>query len=95
MPYVTCPHCRVLNYVPLSYLQRGERCPACDGPLGERANAVSPALAETAADGHRTGRLSVAVDTSAQRGPASIVLLDRIVVAGRSLILLERAMPES
>ncbi len=35
MPYVTCPHCRVTNYAPLSYRQRRTRCPSCEEPLGE------------------------------------------------------------
>lgn len=63
MPYVTCPHCRVLNYVPLSYRQRRERCPACDEPLGERADTVSPALEGTASDGHRLSARGVIAQT--------------------------------
>ena len=36
MPYVTCPHCHVTDYAPLSYQQRGARCPSCEEPLGEQ-----------------------------------------------------------
>jgi uncharacterized protein (DUF983 family) len=56
MPYVTCPHCRVTNYVALSYLKRGERCPACEQPLGERASAVPQIGASATGEEHRSGR---------------------------------------
>jgi hypothetical protein len=56
MPYVTCPHCCVTNYVALSYLKRGERCPACEEPLGGRASAVPQISASAAGEEHRSGR---------------------------------------
>jgi len=33
MPYVSCGHCRGLNYLPRSYLQAEVSCPVCGGPL--------------------------------------------------------------
>jgi hypothetical protein len=50
MPYINCPHCRVTNYVARSYLKRGEQCPACEQPLGERAGVVAQTGAEAAAE---------------------------------------------
>jgi hypothetical protein len=38
VPYVTCPHCHITNYAPLSYQQRGARCPSCEEPLGEQVS---------------------------------------------------------
>jgi hypothetical protein len=35
VPYVTCPHCHVASYAPLSYRERRTRCPSCEEPLGE------------------------------------------------------------
>ena len=35
VPYVTCPHCHVASYAPLSYRQRRARCPSCEETLGE------------------------------------------------------------
>jgi len=40
MPYVTCPHCHVTNYAPLSYRQVGARCPSCEEPLGEQVSGL-------------------------------------------------------
>jgi len=56
MPYITCAHCRVTSYVALSYLTRGERCPACGGSLDERARVIFPALLVAAHDGNEAGR---------------------------------------
>ena len=44
MPYVTCPHCRVTNYAPLSYKQCGARCPSCEEPLGEQVSGIRGGL---------------------------------------------------
>jgi hypothetical protein len=38
MPYVTCPDCHVINYAPLSYRQRGARCPSCEELLGAQVS---------------------------------------------------------
>lgn len=44
MPYVTCPHCRVTNYAPLSYKQCGARCPSCEELLGEQVSGIRGGL---------------------------------------------------
>ncbi len=69
VPYVTCAHCRVTNYVALSYLSRGERCLACDQALDQRARAACPALLLTVADRNRVAPDKIAPNHPTARGP--------------------------
>jgi len=54
MPYVECPGCSALTYVPRSYLARPERCPACEAEL-ETSALLPLALRRAPAETSRAG----------------------------------------
>lgn len=94
VPYLTCPNCRVTNYVVPSYLARRERCIACDRQLDERAAAILPPPAaivcdpgpagETPGLGHEPSSALASIASPTRPSPAGRMPASRSARAARA-----------